>query len=336
MPPDADLKKQLNDLIRGYWTTQALFVVAEMDIAGRIGDQPKTAAELADAAGADAGALYRILRALASIGVFVEDDDGRFGLLPLGEVLASPGGTGYARLHGQELYRAWGNILHTVRTGEPAFVKTHGMGLFDYMAAHPERGEIFDRAMFGHHGAETLPMLDAVDFSGFSKIVDVGGGNGSLLMTALGKLPGVEGILFDLPGVVDRARPGIESAGFGKRIAITGGSFLDEGVIPTGADAYILRHIVHDFDDEKTVTILSNTRKAAGKTGRVFLVEIVVPPGNDPNFGKWLDLMMLCYGGKERTVDEYRDLFGKAGLELTRVVPTTMPISVIEGIPRAT
>ncbi len=336
MPPDADLKKQLNDLIRGYWTTQALFVVAELDIAGRIGAQPKTAVELAGDAGADAGALYRILRALASIGIFIEDGEGRFGLTPLGEVLASPGGTGYARLHGQELYRAWGNILHTVRTGEPAFIRTHGMGLFDYMAAHPERGEIFDRAMFGHHGAETIPMLEAYDFSGFGTIVDVGGGNGSLLMTALEKLPGVEGILFDLPGVVERARAVIERSDFVNRIGIAGGSFLDEGVVPAGADAYILRHIVHDFDDEKTLTILSNCRKAAGQKGRILLVEIVVPPGNDPNFGKWLDLMMLCYGGKERTVDEYRDLFSRAGLELMRVVPTSTPISVIEGVPRAT
>lgn len=331
---DAALKKQLNDLIRGYWTTQALFVAAELDVAGRISDSPKTASELADAAGADPNALYRILRALASIGLFVEDDQGRFSLTALGEVLGSAGGTGYARLHGEELYRAWGEILHTVRTGEPAFIKVHGMGLFEYMAAHPERGEIFDRAMFGHHGAETIPMVEAYDFSGFSKVVDVGGGNGSLLITALERLAQAQGILFDLPGVVERARAAIEASGYGPRISIVGGSFLADDQVPPGADAYILRHIVHDFDDENTVRILSNCAKAAGTAGRVLVVEIVVPPGNEPNFGKWLDLMMLCYGGKERTLEEYRTLYSRAGLELTRVVGTTMPISIIEGIPR--
>jgi hypothetical protein len=329
---DADLRKQLNDMIRGYWTTQALFVAAELDIAGRIAEDPKTATELALSSGADAGALYRILRALASIGFFFEDDEGRFALAPLGEALGSSGGTGYARLHGDELYRAWGNVLHTVRTGEPAFIKTHGMPLFAYMAKHPERGEIFDRAMFGHHGAETIPMVDAYDFSDFARIVDVGGGNGSLLITALERLEGVHGVLFDLPGVADRARAAVETSGLGERISIVGGSFLNEEV-PPGADAYILRHIIHDFSDENAVTILANCRKAAGRTGRVLVVEIVIPSGNAPNFGKWLDLMMLCYGGKERTVEEYRTLYSQAGLKLTRVIPTSMPISVIEGVP---
>lgn len=326
-----DLKKQLNDLIRGYWVTQALFVAAELDIAGRIGESPKTAAALAEDAGVHADALYRILRALASIGIFVEDEAGRFGLTPMAETLGSAGGTGYARLHGRELYAAWGDVLHTVKTGEPAFIKVHGMPLFDYMVKYPDRGEIFSKAMFGHHGAETAPMIDAYDFSGFSQVVDVGGADGSLLIGLLQRHPNLDGVLFELPATAELARPKVDAAGLGNRMRIEGGSFFEDE-IPSGADAYILRHIVHDFNDEKTVEILSNCRKAAGSKGRVLVVEFVIPTGNEPNFGKWLDLMMLCYGGKERTVEEYRQVYRDAGLRLTRVVPTVMPISVIEGV----
>jgi hypothetical protein len=331
LPTDAELKKTLNDMIRGYWTTQALFVAAELDIAGRLAGGPKTSAELADEAGANADALYRILRALASIGFFVEDDAGRFGLTTMAEVLGSSGGTGYARLHGQELYAAWGNVLHTVKTGEPAFIKVHGMPLFEYMTEYPERGEIFSKAMFGHHGAETIPMIDAYDFSGFEHVVDVGGADGALLITLLGQIEHLKATLFELPAIADLARPKIVAAGLTDRLKVHGGSFLSDDV-PAGADAYILRHIVHDFNDEKTIEILANCRKAAGSKGKVLLVEFVIPTGNEPNFGKWLDLMMLCYGGKERTVEEYRTVFREAGLELTRVVPTKMPISVIEGV----
>ena len=331
MPTDADLKRQLNDMIRGYWTTQALFVAAELDIAGRLADGPKTAEQLANEAGANAEALYRILRALASIGFFVEDDEGRFGLTTMAELLGASGGTGYARLHGQELYEAWGNLLHTARTGEPAFIKAHGMGLFDYMTKYPDRGEIFSKAMFGHHGAETLPMIEAYDFSGFTEIVDVGGADGSLLITLLDRIDHLKGILFELPAIADLARSNVEAAGLNGRLRVEGGSFLNEEV-PSGADAYILRHVIHDWNDENTVKILTNCRIAAGSKGKVLVVEFVIPKGNEPNFGKWLDLMMLCYGGKERTEDEYRTLYNEAGLRLTRVVPTAMPISVVEGI----
>jgi hypothetical protein len=328
---NADQKKRLNDMIRGYWTTQALFVAAELDIAGRIADGPKTAEQLADEADANADAVYRILRALASIGIFVEDDDGRFGPTPMAEVLGSPGGAGYARLHGQELFQAWGNLLHTAKTGEPAFIKAHGMPLFDYMTQYPDRGEIFSNAMFGHHGAETMPMIEAYDFSGFTEVVDVGGADGSLLITLLNEVGGLKGTLFELPSISELARPNIEAAELGDRMRIESGSaFNDE--VPSGADAYILRHVVHDWSDENTVRILTNCRKAAGSRGKVLVVEFVIPKGNEPNFGKWLDLMMLCYGGKERTEEQYCTLYKEAGLELTRVVPTTMPISVVEGI----
>ncbi len=331
--PDADLRKQLNDMIRGYWTTQALFVAAELDITGRLAEAPKTADELAAEAGAHGGALYRILRALASVGVYAEDAEGRFGLTPLAEALGTSGGMGYARMHGRELYEAWGCLLHSARTGEAAFDRAHGMPVFDYMTRHPDRGALFSDAMFGHHGAETLPMIEAYDFTGFDEVVDVGGADGSMLITLLEQVDHLKGVLFELPPIAERARAKVEAAGLGSRLRVIAGSALEDE-IPRGADAYILRHVVHDWNDENTVRFLANCRKAAGSKGRVLVVEFVIPTGNEPNFGKWLDLMMLCYGGKERTVDEYRTLYEKAGLELTRVAPTRMPISVIEGVAR--
>lgn len=328
----ADLRRQLNDMIRSYWTTQALFVAAELDIATHVADHPRSPEELAGRTGARPDAIYRVLRALASVGVFHEDAEGRFGPTPLAGVLGSEGGRAYARLHGQELYRAWGHIRDTVNGGQPAFIQEHGAPLFEYLKNNPPRGRVFDEAMTGHHGDETAPMLDAYDFSGFREVVDVGGGNGSLLVGALSRHPGLRGVLFDLPAVIDRAREDIETAGMKERIRLEGGSFLEPGSIPSGADAYVLRHVVHDWDDAHTVSILRHTLEAAGSNARVLVVEMVIPAGNDPYFGKWLDLMMMCYGGKERTEREYGELFRQAGLRLTRVVGAGAGISVVEGI----
>ena len=330
---EADLRKQLNDMIRGYWVTQALYVAAELDIAGHLADGPRTPRQLAEKAGVQPDALYRILRALASVGVFVEDGEGRFGLTPLAETLGSPGGRAYAQLHGQELYRAWGRMFETAKTGNPAFIQAHGMSLFEYLTKHPDRGQVFDRAMTGHHGGETAPMLDAYDFSRFGEIVDVGGGNGSLLVETLNRHTGLRGVLFDLPDVAARARTEIGAACLEDRLRVVSGSFLEADAIPRGADAYVLRHVVHDWSDADTVSILRHTREAAAPDGRVLVVEIVIPAGNEPSFGKWLDLMMLAYGGKERTEKEYRELFEKAGLRLTRVVGTRAPVSIVEGVP---
>lgn len=331
---DIDLRRKLNDLIRSYWMTQALFVAAELDLASHLKSGPLTPAELAERTGAQADAIYRILRALSSAGVFREDDEDRFGLTPLADVLGSSGGRAYARLHGQELYRAWAHMLETAQTGKPAFIQEHGASLFEYLQKHPERGQIFDQAMTGHHGDETDPMLDAYDFSGFREVVDVGGGNGSLLVGALTRHPEMKGVLFDLPQVVERSRAELEGAPVADRLRIVSGSFLDPDSIPAGSDAYVLRHVVHDWNDESTRTILGHARDAAAPDGRVLVVEMVIPPGNDPYFGKWLDLMMLAYGGKERTVREYRELYDQAGLELTRVVDCGIGISVVEGMPR--
>jgi len=331
MSAQPDLKTQMNQLIRGYWTTQAIFVAAELGVADLLADGPKHPEELGKAAGVKADMLYRVLRALASIGIFAEDSEGRFVLTPLAETLCGDSGQrAYARLHGQELYRTWGRLLDAVRSGNSGFTQAFGMPAFEHFSKHPERGAVFDKAMTGHHGPEADPMLDAYDFSGFEELVDVGGGNGSLLTAILRRHPRLRGVLFDLPRVVERAGPAIESAGFTERCRIVGGDFLQS--VPAGADAYLLRHVVHDWSDEDSAVMLRNCLNAMKPDGKVLVVEIVVPAGNDPSFAKWMDLMMVTYGGKERSEKQYRQLFATAGLQLTRIVPTKAGISVIEGV----
>ncbi len=331
MAEAVDLKTQMNQLIRGYWTTQAIYVAAELRIADLLADGSKHPDELGKHAGVKGDMLYRVLRALAGIGIFAEDADGRFMLTPLAETLRGDSGQrAYARLHGQELYQSWAMLLDAVRSGEAGFVEAFGMPAFEYFSKHSERGAVFDRAMTGHHGAEADPMLDAYDFSGFNDIVDVGGGNGSLLTAILRRHSQMRGVLFDLPRVVDRAQSAVEVASLRERCRFVGGSFLES--VPAGGDAYVLRHVVHDWRDEDAATILRNCRNAMKPDGKILVVEIVVPAGNDPSFAKWMDLMMVTYGGKERSEKQYRQLFAQAGLRLTRLVPTKDVISVVEGV----
>jgi len=326
-----DLRAQMNQLIRGYWTTQAIFVAADLGIADMLTDGPRTPDELGQMAGVAGDMLYRVLRALASIGIFNEDSDGRFALTPLAATLCGDSGQrAYARLHGQELYQSWGKLLEAVRTGDAGFVRAYGMPAFEFFGKNPDRGAVFDKAMTGHHGPEADPMLDAYDFSVFSELVDVGGGNGSLLMAILKRHQNMRGVLFDLPRVVERAQESVGRSGSQSRCRLVGGTFLE--AVPAGADAYLLRHVLHDWRDEDAATILANCRSAMKPQGKVLVVEIVVPAGNDPSFAKWMDLMMITYGGKERSEKQYRKLFSQAGLELTRVVPTKAGISVIEGV----
>jgi len=320
-------------MLTTYWVSQALYVAAKLKLADRLKDGPRTADELASATGTHAASLYRLLRALASVGVFAEDDGHRFALTPLAECLRSdvPGSQwAMAVMNGEEHYLSWGELLYSVQTGKPAFEKLFGAGVFDFLSRDPEKARIFDEAMVGVHGRETAAMLDVYDFSGVRVLADVGGGNGSLLMVVLKKYPGLRGILFDLPGVAERARANLAAAGLSGRCEVAGGNFFD--TVAGGADAYLLRHIIHDWDDERAIRILKNVHRAMGDGGRLLVVESVIPPGNAPSFGKLLDLTMLVIpGGKERTEKEYRELFTAAGFRLTRIVPTAAEVCVIEG-----
>lgn len=329
IPPQA----QMAQMLTGYWVSQALYAAAKLGIPDLLVEGARSADDLAGATKTHAPSIYRLLRALASVGVFAEDGEGRFALTPMAECLRSDV-TGSQRslaiMNGEEHYRSWGELLYSVRTGAPAFDHLYGMPVFDFLSRNPEQAAVFDEAMVGVHGRETAAMLDAYDFSGIGTLADVGGGNGSLLTAVLQKYPTMRGILFDLEGVAGRATANLRAAGLSDRCEVLSGSFFDS--VPSGADAYLMRHIIHDWDDERATRILRNVHRAMQPDGKLLLVEGIIPPANEPAFGKLLDLTMLVIpGGKERTEDEYRKLYADCGFDLTRVVPTAAEVSVIEG-----
>ncbi len=266
-------------------------------------------------------------------GIFSEDPQGRFGLTPLADFLRSEHpdtSRSFARMVGSEFYHLWGQLLSSVKTGEDATRITLGSSFFEYMTRNPERHRLYDDCMRAVHDPETAPMLAAYDFSGCETVMDVGGGNGSLLGALLCKHPEVQGILFDLPSVAESARQTMEKLGVSSRCVISPGSFLE--TVPADADIYLLRHVIHDWQDEDAVTILKNCRKAMKAGSRILIAETVIPAGNGFCFAKWLDLMMLLVNGRERTEPEFRNLFSQAGLKLQRILPTSHEISILEGV----
>lgn len=278
--------------------------------------------------------LYRLLRALSGLGLFVEDGEHRFELTPLGASLRS--GERSARevavFFGEPfVWAAWGDLHHSVMTGEPAFRHTHGVGLFEYVRDDLDAGSAFHGWMTRQSKLQVPVVLAAYDFSRFRKLVDVGGGQGGLLAAILEANPALTGVLYDLPQVVGEAK--VQSTGLGPRCEVVGGNFFDS--VPEGGDCYLLKLVIHDWDDEKAVEILRNVRAATADDGTVLLLEFVIPPGNEYHHSKFMDLnmLLLAEGGRERTEAEYRELLEKAGLTLTRVVPTASPLSIIEGAP---
>ena len=326
----------ISSLLIGYWTSQSVYVAAKLGLADLIHQHgPQTAGELAKATSTHAESLYRLLRALASVGVFREDAENRFGMTPLAEQLRSDvegSQRAFAMMVGEEHYASWGELLYSIQTGKTAFEKIYGMPIFDWMADHPEQAATFDAAMVAVHGRETSAMLDAYDFSSIGTLADVGGGNGSVLRGILARFPKLRGMLCDLPGVVERAKPLIAKAGLQDRLQTVPTNFFES--VPAGADAYLMRHIIHDWADRESLVILKNIRRVIRPDGRLLVVEGIVPSGNDPSFTKILDLNMLVIpGGKERTEDEYRKLYEEAGFKLNSITPTKSDVSVIEGRP---
>jgi ubiquinone/menaquinone biosynthesis C-methylase UbiE/predicted transcriptional regulator len=330
-PPQAVMMR----LLTGYWISQALHVAAHLGIADLLKDGPQTVTRLAAATGTHERSLYRLLRALAGEGVFAEDEQGRFALTPLGECLRSDvpnSQRSMAIMSGEEHYRCWGELLYCVQTGQTAFEKLYGQPIFNYLASHPRQARIFDEGMVGVHGAETRAMLEAYDFHGIGTLADIGGGNGSLLAATLNRYPSMRGLLFDRPDVIERAKGYLKTAGVENRCSLVGGNFFES--TPAGADVYLMRHIIHDWNDEQSQTILRNCRKVVPSTGKLLLIESVIPPGNEPCFAKMLDLTMLTIpGGMERTESEYRALLASAGFHLSRIVPTAAHVDVIECMP---
>jgi hypothetical protein len=314
---------------------QAVYVAAKLGLADLLAGGPRTAEELAAASGAHPRSLARLLRALSSFEVFAERDDGRFELNALGATLRSdgPGSVRAAVIQAGDptSARACVEMLHSVRTGTPAFDRVFGRPFFDYLAAHPESGAMFDAGMANFSDMENAPIAQSYDFSGARRVVDVGGGHGGFLAEILRANPTLHGVLYDQAQVV-RDAPFIHAAGVTDRCTIVAGDFFVS--IPAGGDVYVLKRILHDWDDDTCVGMLRRCREAMGASGRVLVVDAVVPPGNDPHPSKVSDLLMLVVlPGRERTAVEFRSLFEDAGLALTRIVPTPTMLSIVEGVP---
>jgi len=328
--------EQLNRMLQAAALSRAICTVAELGVADHIQPgAPQPVASLAAATGTHERSLHRLLRFMAGHGLFREATPGEFDHTPLSHVLRGDVEGSY-RAAAQLFHRffpGWEGLDHAVKTGEPGFTKVFGQPVFDYVTAHPEIGPILDAGMTSIHGYETAAMLDAYAFAGVRVLADIGGGNGSLLASVLQRYPEMRGILFDLGHVVGRARDTLKSLGVADRCQVIEGSFFDG--IPAGADAYLFRHIIHDWTDEQSIQILSHCRKAMPDGGRLLLVECVVPVGNETSIAKDFDMTMMTFpGGMERTAAEFDALLAGAGFALTSVTPTATMVSVVEGRPR--
>ncbi|MDR4481550.1 MAG: methyltransferase [Nitrospira sp.] len=330
-PPHA----QLIQMAMAHWISRLVYVAAKLSLADHLANGPKGAEELAGPTGTHAPSLYRLMRTLTNLNILSEDTTHRFALTPLGEALKT-GAPGSARpsiltLASDWMSRGWEHLLYSVQTGGCGFERSLGMPLFDWLAKHPEEASLFSETMVGFHGAEPAAIAAAYDFSGLSTLVDVGGATGNLLTTILSRNPNVRGILYDLPHVVRDAPALIQARGLTDRVTIESGSFFDG--VPNGGDAYLLSHIIHDWTEAQCLTILGHCRRAMKPGSRLLIVEMVLPSGTAPHPGKMLDMMMLVGpGGQERTEPEYRALIDKAGLRLTRLVPTESAVSIVEAV----
>ena len=330
LPPNAVLMQ----IASGAMLTQALRVVAELGVADLMGDGPKGSGELADAVGAHPRSLYRVMRSLAALGVFRESSGRVFENTAMSTLLRKddPGSMRNTIIFmgAPWHFNIWSEMHHSVETGQSAWEKYHGVEVWKWLQSHPAEEENFNRTMTELSYAAAPPIVEAYDFSGVETLVDVAGGHGYLLSQILKANPNLRGILFDIPSVIRGAGKFFEEAGVSDRVEKVSGDFFQS--VPE-ADAYLMKHIIHDWNDEKSVAIMRTMHASMSDNGRLLLAEMVVPEGNEPHYSKVLDLEMLTSaGGVERTGEEYRALFEAAGFKLSRIVPTRSPFSVIEGV----
>jgi hypothetical protein len=331
--PEAAAAQQLMQLSTGYIMSTALHAAVRLKVADLIGDGLTPVQALARETRANEDALYRVMRLLASVGVFEERAPREFANTTASSMLRSdvPGS-----MHPMALWmadpthlRVYADAIHSVMTGQPAVEKTFGVPVFEYFPRNPEVSEIFNDAMTAFSAMVIPAVLETYEFSGIGTLVDVAGGHGAVLTAILQKYPAMQGVLFDLEHVIAGAGPRIAQLGLADRCRTVTGNFFE--AVPEGGDAYVMKHIIHDWDDERALLILRNIRKAMNRGGRVILIESVVLPGNQPDFAKIIDLeMLLMPGGRERTEAEFRALFAAAGLEMTRIVPNRSPLSLVE------
>lgn len=333
--PHPALRKRLKQML-SYNLTQMIYVAVKLGIPDRLTQGPQTADELAAAVGAHPRSLYRLLRALASQGLFAEHQDGRFRLTPVAELLRSdrPGSLRpFALCYGEVWWwNTWGHLLHSVQTGQTAFDHLNGQGLFAYLAREAEAAAIFNANMTAMTTAEAQAVMAAYDFASAQLVVDVGGGHAALVAAILKAHVQLRAVAFDQPAVIEGARGPLVAAGVADRCELMGGSFFES--VPEGGDVYTLKDILHDWDDRQATTILRQCRAAMRPEARLLVIERIIPPGNDAAVGKLVDIsMMVLTGGQERTEAEYRALLGASGFRLERVFASDAEISVIEAMP---
>lgn len=333
-PPEATFTTLLR-MIRGFQETQMIYVAAQLGLADLLAEGARTSAELAAATGTHAPSLYRLLRALASLGIFAEDEQGRFSLTPMAQLLRKdvPNSLRSTTLYvgAPNFQQVWGDLLHSVTTGEDGFHHLFGMGAWEYREQNPQLNARFNEYMTEVSRLDAAAVAAAYDFSGIRTLVDIGGGQGSLIAAILRVNPSLLGIVFDQPHVVARAQTVLQAAGVAEHAQPVGGDFFAE--LPAG-DAYILKSVIHDWDDEQSIRILTNSRRYLNPNGKILLVEYVIPTGNAPHPGKLSDInMLVAPGGQERTEAEYRALFEASGYRLERVLPLRTGRSIIEALP---
>lgn len=328
LPPPAVMLQ----MIQGFWISRAIYVAAKLGIPDLLKGGPQSSHDLAQATGTHAPSLYRVLRALDSVGVFAEDGQGGFALTPLGATLLTDvqGSLRFFAIEelGENHYPAWEKVLYSVQTGAIAFNHVYGESKWRYMEQHPEEAMIFNHAMASFSFVVAAAVAGAYDFSSSRMVVDLGGGDGSLLAGILQAHSQLRGVVADVPHVIERARQRLDADGLSERCGTVGIDFF-KGV--PNSDTYVLKWILHDWTDEQCVTILKNCRNAMTPNGRVLIIEAVLQPGDATSFGKFVDLNMLVMtGGRERTETEYRTLLETAGLKLTRIIPTQTEMSIVE------
>jgi O-methyltransferase domain/Dimerisation domain len=322
-------------LLNGMHVAGAVACVAQMGIPDLLEGGPKSAEELAKEMGADAQALYRLMRATACVGVLAEEADGKFSQTPMSKVLCSnakPGLRNFATMYGREWHlRGWSELEYCVRTGKQAMEKIYGAHIFQFLKQHPEEGQHFHSAMTELSMIGGPAVVEAYNFEGIGSIVDVGGGHGFLLATILEKNPQMRGTLYEMAHVAEGAKEGPLKRVMERCTLASGDMFAS---VPGGADAYIMKHIIHDWPDEKCVQLLKACRKGVNAGGRLLVVDHVIQPGNNFEPGKFLDLQMLVFpSGCERTEKQFRELFAAAGWKVSRIVPTVAGDSIVEGLP---
>ncbi|HEU4710333.1 MAG TPA: methyltransferase [Pyrinomonadaceae bacterium] len=328
------LAMTLRRMFTGYWISQSIYAIAKLGVADLLSAGPQSVDQLARSLRVDQGALYRMMRTLSSYGLFTEDEQGLFQLTALGSLLRTdvPGSMRAMAIWNGELpYKAWGAVLHTLETGQPALSHALGMKLFEYLSQDLESRRIFDEAMTGLSIQVSQAVVQAYDFSGIKQIVDVGGGQGTLVAAILEAHAELRGILFDLPAAVENARKQVALERLASRCEVVAGNFFEH--VPPGADCYLLASVIHDWDDERGLRILTHCRKAMDQGGKLLLVECVVADSSDQPFSTLLDLQMLVVtGGRERTETQFAELLAAAGFRLTRVIQTEVPECIIEAV----